>query len=73
MSRNLPGGLVEIGGTPHVRVATTDDDGDTVFVSTSVYEHTSEDERDALAEAHHLSPARHDYIMSDFPMTEVDV
>lgn len=65
MSRSLPGGLLELGGTPHVRVATTDDDGDTVFVSTSVYEHTSEHERETLAEAHHLYPARHDHIMTD--------
>jgi len=65
MSRNLPGGLIELGGAPHVRVAVTDDDGDRVWVSTSVYEHTSEEERQTLAEAAHLYPARHDHNMTD--------
>lgn len=71
MSRT-PGGLIDLGGTPHVRVATTDNDGDTVFVATSVYGHTAAAERETLAAAHHLYPARHDYLMSDFPLVEVD-
>lgn len=59
------GGLLELGGEPHVRVAVTDDDGENVFVSTSVYRHTAEEERQVMAEANHLYPARHDHEMTE--------
>lgn len=65
MTSNTKGGLIELGGEPHVRVAVTDNRGDDVWVSTSVYPFTSDDERETLAEAHHLYPAPHDHIMSD--------
>lgn len=66
MSRNLPGGLIELGGEPHIRVSTTDDDGTNVWVSTSLYGHTSDADRDAIAQGTGWYPARHDFIMSDF-------
>lgn len=64
MSRSK-GGLIEIGGEPHVTAAVTDDDGDRVWVSTSVYTFASEEERMTIAEAQHLYPAPYDHNMTE--------
>lgn len=65
MTPTTPGGLVALGGSPHVTVSTTDNYGVGVIVYTSVLEHTTEAERRAIAEAQHLSPAPHDYNVQD--------